>query len=163
MFLKPGDEIGIQNFARSQGIYRDGPRFVIHDVSDYKGQLIVYATKLPHQQRVFIHGVETIPERAGCFVILMNEPEDITLRLIRELRGFPLYLTKGQDRVYIVNWRSADLPGISDGPTNDKDKLVGRAANVIDLYQVWRDAGHVMPVSFCRGRDNPAERNGVPR
>ena len=43
----------------------------------------------------------------------------------------------------------------ADRTADNRGELTQRAVNVIDLYELWRDAGYIMPASFRRGRDNP--------
>ncbi len=152
MRIKEGSQVIIQNALRPQGTPDNPPIFVIHELSEYKGQYIVFASKMPHQQHVFLHGFETIPERAACFVLLPNETDGRRVEFTNELRGHPLFLQQGPDRLLIINWRST-LADIANGATNDKAELLERGRKVIDLYDEWRHAGYVMPLAFKVLRD----------
>ena len=91
-------------------------------------------------------GVVGVKVRPGCFVALLKENRTNTERLVKMLKGLPWGICQGsrKELVPIVNWDS-NLPGISDGQTKDRDKLLARAVRVIDFYQYWKEQDALPP------------------
>ena len=112
-------------------------RFLTHELHNYLGQRILYGTVLQHDFRV-ARGVQEVKTRPSCFVVLMKETGGNIERLVKILKGDPLGIRQGGQLVPIINW-SSELPGISDGRTKDKDKLIDRAIKVINLYRYWKE------------------------
>ena len=113
-------------------------RFHLHDVFDYRDQVVCYATKLSHEVRAF-RGIISVKTRKSSWVILPRESPYRTIRLIEILKGSPLAIRDGRDLLYIVNTDSGSK--IWNGPLKNRDDHLEKCRRVIDEYYKLRDAG----------------------
>ena len=133
--------------------YLDKPHkwgsFTCHEAHRYLGELMLYGTLYALDFRV-AKGVQAEPERASCFVVLAKESRVNVIRLVKILNGEPLWLHQGTEILPILNWASK-LPGISTGKSSNKNKLLDRAAKVVNLYKYWEEHD-ALPSWFLEAR-----------
>lgn len=144
MRIIPGSVYDIMVLHQPQGTPSNLPRFVCEDVYEVDGQYMVIGRKPVHQQEIYSSGFQDIPERLSCFVILPGADAVEIARVVELLKGFPLALKEGADLLFIVNWATR-VPGISDGHSNDRDVLLGRARKVVEVCLHLREKGKPPP------------------
>ena len=152
MQLGSGHTYDLVNLATDQR-----GRFTVHDLYNYKGQMIVYGTLAPHQVRV-VRGVKSVKERPSCPVVLPNESGPTIAKFVDQLNGLPLAFRDGQDLVFLVNMQG--LPGFWESSKMDRESLLDKSRKVIDLYHDWKRLGEVMPLWFRDLRMNARAGRG---
>ena len=150
MQLETGNLYEVHNLRVPQGTPGAHPRITIHDIIEYEGECLVYGTKLVHQQHVYLHGVQTIRDKAVGFAVLRGEPvAQNILKLSDELRGqhLGIGLVHSRDILYILNWASrlGALWWTEEGKEPNRDELLRRAQIAVDVYHEWKRLGHLPP------------------
>ena len=133
MNLVAGEILTIRNMSTGEEA-----RFHLHDLHEYRDQLICYATKLPHEVRAF-RGIIPVKSRRSSWVILPRESPYRTMRLVEILKGLPLAVRDGEDLLYVVNTDSDSK--VWGGPLKDRDDHLEKCRRVIDEYYRLKAAG----------------------
>ena len=146
MKLGPGRVYDVVNMST-----KERARLEVHELYQYEGQYIVYATKPTHQVRVF-RGVVTAPGRPSCFVVLPGESTANIAWLVGILNGLPLALREGGELLYIVN--KGRVAGVWDGTVKNREAMLKENRRVVDLYLEWKRTGQLPAWFRLRDRRN---------
>ncbi len=147
MKIIAGQNYDLLNIATNQRA-----QFQCSEVSEYKGQYMVFGSTTTHEVRV-VRGVMPTKARLASFVIFPQEPKETTALFVDVLKGRPIVLLHPldpRDVLCIVNM--GKLKGIWDG-RNTHSAHLDKCAKVIDLYWDWRDSArdgghHTWPAWF---------------
>ena len=142
MKLIAGVTYFVHNVDVPQGLPRTPPQFRLTDIYDYNGAYVAIGYKLTHQQHVYIHGFETIPEHQGGFVVCPGVGEVLIDNFSLGLLGSRLRLEHilTGDIIPMMNWgrRVEGLWITPGGQRTSKDNLVLRARLAIDGFRIYR-------------------------
>mgnify|MGYP001589351838 CR=1 FL=1 len=149
MKLQDGDYYTLRNLAT-----RQYAQFWLLELHKYQGQYICYGEVSGHSVHVpWVRGVEKIPPRASCPVLLLDDRE--AARFTDAVGGLPLALdSDGAWKVAVNMPFVAGFGKGHDGRPKDKAEYVELGARIIDLWREWRRHGEGMPSWFTLLRNN---------
>ena len=146
MKLAEGAIYEIVDLDVPQGLPHNSPRAIVHEVHEYKGQYIVYGSKFAHEQHIYIHGYERIPERILCFVVIPQELVPARIHAFsKALSGRNLAIREGENLLYIVNWglRLGKVWWLKTLNDLTRAGLLSQATQVVDWYLHWQIYGEL--------------------
>ena len=173
MNLNPGARVGIVNYATD--LKKWDPNYQaplsIHELHEYKGQLIVLGSTAAGERRIPLHGMVQTKMQRSSPVVLRGETDINICRMVEYLKGRPLMLAQGNELLLVLNcatlgpdlmpteWvRGLDM-------TTQNGHLV-KSARVIDRWLELKSSGrlaqlpHRRDMTFSQdGRLLPAGKN----
>lgn len=153
MKLGPGAQVGVINLATNvrKGDESNQTRLNIHDVHEYRNQLIVIASSPLREVHTALRGVITIPARLASPIVLRGETDINICRLVELWGGSPLALVQGNELLVFVNTMHIDV-SVAGGEQGEfwrgldiekRDDHLKKSARVIDRYYELRSAGKI--------------------
>lgn len=122
-------------------------RFEVLDLYQYAGQYVVYGERM--RQGIWVPstiGRVQAPPGPACFPIFPTELGVDIMRLMEHLRSLPLYLVLANGSLLPV-LSLEDGCKILGGEKDNRDAMVRRAQQLVDLYLQWKPT-KVLPQWF---------------
>ena len=137
---------------------RQTARFEVLDLYGYKSQYILYGERL--RQGIWLpsrFGHVQAPPGPACFPLFPSEAVANITALVDQLRSLPLYLVL-PDNQMVPLLTLEDSHKILGGIRGNKDSMIRRAQQLIDLYLEWLPT-RLLPEWFRLKKNLVAARN----
>ena len=137
---------------------RQWARFEVQELYEYKGQHVVYGNR--YRQGIWVpskFGHVQAPPGPACFPFFPTEPTANITALVDQLRSLPLYLVL-TDNQMVPLLTLEDSHKILGGIRGNKDSMIRRAQQLIDLYLEWLPT-RLLPEWFRLKKNLVAARN----